>query len=140
MKLKYLSTLSCVIFFLAFKIQETACFADTAFDIARYVEGNKQTDKDRAGYVKSLLQAAGRTLTKPYNIMIFNLGEDYVENLSGVKFYSSHVFPGDGTTFGLWIFEHGTFENRGGRGWKNWGFMGRFTRNRKGNKVYFKKR
>ena len=148
MKFKNLSALLCAVIFISFQIQETVGFLDIfaglgklGFGIGKMVEKNNKNIKNRAGFVRSLINSEMYKSKTPYNVMVFNLRHKYKANLHGIKSYTEHVFPGDGTKFGVWRFERGTFENqRNKRGWNNWGFMGRYDRNWRGNKVFFKKR
>ena len=53
-----------------------------------------------------------------YNVMVFNLSQEYEDHFNGVQFYGSAVY--DGITYGIWVFEDGSFTNKGDGGWINW--------------------
>lgn len=69
-----------------------------------------------------------------YNVMVFNLSQNYDDRFKGVVFYGSAVYSG--ITFGIWAFQSGEFTNNGDGGWINWAFRGWFERN--GQHVVFK--
>jgi hypothetical protein len=39
------------------------------------------------------------------------IGEEYEDHFNGVQFYGSAVY--DGITYGIWVFEDGSFTNKG---------------------------
>lgn len=100
--------------------------------IASAANGNS----DRSGFVKGLMESASHQAGDKYNVMVFNLGNDYERSLNGIQFFAST--PYQNLTFGIWIFEDGEFINKGDGGWINWAFSGVFDRNDK--HVEFKKR
>lgn len=53
--------------------------------------------------------------------MIYNMNQNYNENLKDVAYYDTRV-KGD-RTYGIWIFRCGEFKNEGSRGWEHWAFM-----------------
>lgn len=97
--------------------------------ITNLVVSSIKSSRDRGGFVKNLMNTAFYAAGERYNVMVFNLSQDYVENFRGVKFYASAVY--DGITFGIWVFESGEFINKGDGGWINWAFSGWFDRNDK---------
>lgn len=98
---------------------------------------------DRGRFVQDLMNASFDCAGKRYNVMIFNNGFNCDKQFNGLKFeglakMQSGVPPFVGTySYRVWIFEDGTFRNRGDGGWINWGFKGWFDRN--GNSVSFRK-
>ena len=57
--------------------------------------------------------------------MVMNLSQDYNANqLQGVQYFDTVDY--DGITFGVWVFEEGTFVNEGDGGYDNWAFRGWF--------------
>lgn len=92
-------------------------------------------DQDRSAFVKNLMESTFYAAGQQYNVMVFNLGQNYDERFNGVKSYGSAVYQN--LTFGIWVFESGAFTNQGDGGWINWAFKGRFERN--GNHVKFHK-
>ncbi len=73
---------------------------------------------------------------KQYNVMVFNLSQDHEQRFKNVKYYTSANYHG--ITYGIWLFDEGTFKNKGDGGWINWAFRGRFDRD--GGYVKFRKR
>ena len=62
--------------------------------------------------------------------MVFNLQQDYDTDIRNTAEYFKRV-EYDGIPYGIWIFEKGTFTNKGDGGWINWGFYGNFERDGK---------
>ncbi|HEY9867210.1 MAG TPA: hypothetical protein V6D21_23750 [Candidatus Obscuribacterales bacterium] len=100
--------------------------------IASAVDGGS----DRSGFVKGLMESAVHQAGDQYNVMVFNLGNDYERSFNGIQFFATA--PYQNLTFGIWIFEDGDFTNKGDGGWINWAFSGVFDRHDK--YVKFKKR
>ncbi|NHH95995.1 Stress response protein YvgO [Bacillus sp. MB95] len=58
-----------------------------------------------------------------YNVMVMNLSQGYnSDQLQGVQYFDTADY--DDITFGVWIFEEGTFINEGDGGDDNWAFRG----------------
>jgi hypothetical protein len=73
-----------------------------------------------------------------YNVMVFNMSQPYNRNIRGVKFFKQANYQG--VPYGIWIFEDGTFTNKGDGGFINWAFNGRFQRSgNQGHTVTFQK-
>ena len=98
----------------------------------------QKTIKNRGAFVKNAINKICFSTKYKYNVMVFNLAEEHHYRFEGIKTYDDLIYPEDGTIFGVWVFEYGTFENCGARGFDNWAFNGNFTRNSQGNKVNFK--
>ncbi len=110
---------------------------DAAERIQRAINGQDQSDRE--GFVKNLTNAANHASDYKYNVLVFNLGQKYTEELQGKKVYGSGVYAG--VTFGFWVFEDGIFYNQGEGTYENWAFVGSFERsNDRGHKVTFYKR
>ena len=94
---------------------------------------------NREGVVKSMMEAAYNQTKQRYNVMVFNLNQNYDDSqLSGVKSYTNHTYSQ--IPFGVWIFESGTFVNQGDGGFINWAFAGSCKRTGKdGKTVVFSK-
>ncbi|MDB9309023.1 hypothetical protein PN471_10305 [Aphanizomenon sp. CS-733/32] len=103
--------------------------------ITNLIVSSIKSARDRSGFVKNVMNTAFYGAGQRYNVMVFNLSQNYKHNFRGVKFYGSAVY--DGVTFGIWVFEHGEFLNEGDGGWINWAFSGWFNRN--GKYVRFRK-
>lgn len=95
--------------------------------IADAIASAVNANQGREGFVKNLMETTFYQAGQRYNVMIFNLSQEYENRLKGVVFYGSAVW--NGITFGIWAFDDGTFENKGDGGWINWAFKGRFDRN-----------
>lgn len=104
------------------------------------IKKSSLSSSDRAAFVKNLAKAAFYSVGGKYNVMVFNLEQPHSDGrLKGVQLYKSQKWGG--TTYGIWVFERGTFINKGDGGYINWAFKGSF--NRKGNqgkRVVFRKR
>ncbi len=95
-------------------------------EIRQAVEGPQKRDS----YIKGLCEssfyavngAAYKQKVSPYNIMVFNMGLAYKQELRGVQYMQTFTY--DGTTYGVWAFEDGAFENKGDGGYSNWCMMG----------------
>lgn len=82
--------------------------------------------ENRDAFVKNLLNTAWYAAGEKYNVMVFNLDVDHDENLENVQLYGSSTY--EGIIYGIWVFESGTFENKGDGGYINWAFRGWFER------------
>ena len=82
--------------------------------------------QNRDGFVKNLMESSFYASGQKYNVMVFNLSQEYEDHFNGVQFYGSAVY--DGITYGIWVFEDGSFDNKGDGGWINWAFRGWFDR------------
>ena len=102
--------------------------------IAQAIANAVNADQDREGFVKNLMETSFYSAGQQYNVMVFNLNQNYDDRFNNVVFYGSTVFQG-GVTYGIWAFESGEFTNQGDGGWINWAFRGWFERD--GNYVKF---
>jgi hypothetical protein len=94
--------------------------------------------KNRPGFVKGLMEQATYAARGKYNVMVFNMSQPYNRNIRGVKFFKQANYQG--VPYGIWIFEDGTFTNKGDGGFINWAFNGRFQRSgNQGHTVTFQK-
>lgn len=107
--------------------------------IAKYIRDASYHTRNRGAFVRDLLYTAFYRSGQGYNVIVFNLAEDHRQRLYGVTFYGSVAFS-DRTRFGIWVFEYGTFENLGARGWHNWGMIGSFKKSKDGSKIFFHRR
>ncbi len=94
--------------------------------IANQIADAIKSAQNRDGFVKNLMESSFYASGQKYNVMVFNLSQEYEDHLNGVQFYGSAVY--DGITYGIWVFEDGTFTNKGDGGWINWAFRGWFDR------------
>lgn len=104
-----------------------------ALGVAQAISDAVHSDQDRGAFVKNLMESTYYSAGQQYNVMVFNLGQDYQEQFNGVQFYGSVMYQN--LTFGIWAFESGDFTNQGDGGWINWAFKGSFSRD--GNTVHF---
>lgn len=102
--------------------------------IAQAIASAVNANQNRDGFVKNLMESTFYSAGQRYNVMVFNLSQDYNDRFNGVVFYGSAVYSG--ITFGIWAFQSGEFTNNGDGGWINWAFRGWFERN--GQHVVFK--
>ncbi|QOS99841.1 stress protein [Brevibacterium sp. JNUCC-42] len=75
---------------------------------------------NRPGFVKNVMESTFHYAGQQYNVMVSNLNQGYVKQISGVKFYGSINY--NGINYGIWVFEEGEFANQG----NNWAFRGWF--------------
>lgn len=87
--------------------------------------------KNRGGFVKGAMeQAAFQAKKGGYNVMVFNMSQDYDTDIRNTaKFFKQVNYHG--VPYGIWIFKKGKFTNKGDGGWINWAMYGNFTRNGK---------
>ncbi|WP_019547817.1 hypothetical protein [Streptomyces sulphureus] len=97
-----------------------------ALEVAKEIESSIKKAENREGFVKNLMNTAWYASGEEYNVVVRNLSQDYDEDLNGVQTYGSAEY--DGVTYGIWIFEDGTFTNKGDGGWINWAMRGVFER------------
>ncbi|MDM5152688.1 stress protein [Bacillus sp. DX1.1] len=102
--------------------------------IANMIRDSINTQTNRSGFVKGVMESAFYAAGQRYNVMVFNLNQNYDDHFNGVKFFGTTVY--DGITFGIWVFEDGEFTNQGDGGWINWAFRGWFDRNGSHVKFY----
>ena len=95
--------------------------------ITQLVIDKVKINSNRAGFVKNLAESLFDSFHQQYNVMVFNLNQNYEEHFQRVKFYQSTTY--DGIVYGIWAFESGTFQNQGDGGYINWAFKGWFDRN-----------
>ncbi|WP_435051387.1 stress response protein YvgO [Bacillus subtilis] len=97
--------------------------------IANSIRDAVVQNANRSGFVKNMMESTFYSAGQRYNVMVFNLSQNYEEHFRGVKFYGSAVL--NGVVYGIWVFEDGEFTNQGDGGWDNWAFKGWFDRNDK---------
>ena len=96
-------------------------------ELGNTVNDAVKTSRNRSGFVKGVMQSAYYNVgNKKYNVMVFNLSVDHEARLNGVKAFKRASY--DGVTYGIWIFENGTFINKGDGGYINWAFKGDWNR------------
>ena len=95
--------------------------------IGEAIEEAKRTADNRSGFVKGAMEKAYFEAGQQHNVMVMNLSQGYNSNgLQGVHYFTTVEY--DGITFGVWVFEDGTFINEGDGGYDNWAFRGWFER------------
>jgi hypothetical protein len=104
--------------------------------IVNSIKSSIKSARNREGFVKNLCNTAFYSAKQRYNVMVMNLSQGHDSRLSGVKFYASANY--DKVIYGIWVFESGTFTNKGDAGYINWAFRGGFQRN--GGHLKFRKR
>ena len=104
--------------------------------IAQAIASAVNAEQNRDGFVKNLMESTFYSAGQQYNVMVFNLSQEYEDHFNSVKFYGSAVYTG-GIVYGIWAFEDGEFTNKGDGGWINWAFRGWFDRD--GSRVKFRK-
>lgn len=97
--------------------------------ISKAISDAVHSGQDRASFVKNLMESTFYEAGQQYNVMVFNLGQNYDDRFQGVKFYGSAQYQN--LIFGIWAFESGEFTNQGDGGWINWAFRGWFDRHDK---------
>jgi hypothetical protein len=109
-------------------------FTVDVLGIAQAIANGVSPDPNRGGFVKNLMETTFYAAGQRFNVMVFNLNQNYTDRFRGVVFYGSTTY--NGITFGIWAFQSGEFTNHGDGGWINWAFRGWFNRNDK--RVRFK--
>ncbi|OOR48922.1 stress protein, partial [Bacillus mycoides] len=85
--------------------------------IANLIRNAINSQTNRSGFVKGVMESTFYSAGQRYNVMVFNLNQNYEDRFNGVKFFGTTVY--DGITFGIWVFEDGEFTNKGDGGWIN---------------------
>jgi len=89
-------------------------------------EAVKSAD-NREGFVKDVTyQAYYNAGQQQYNVIVQNLSQDHEFQLNGVAGYISANY--DGVQYGVWLFDSGTFTNKGDGGYINWSGYGYLNR------------
>ncbi|MEH2366456.1 hypothetical protein [Nostoc sp.] len=94
--------------------------------IAGAIASSVNASQNREGFVKGLMEEAYFKADQKYNVMVFNLSQNYDENFNGVQLFAKADY--NGVIYGIWAFENGEFTNQGDGGWINWAFKGNFDR------------
>ncbi|ALC81242.1 hypothetical protein [Bacillus gobiensis] len=94
--------------------------------IADRINEAVKSEQNRPGWVKNVMETTFYASGQKYNVMVFNLNQEYDYQFNDVQFYGSAVY--DGITYGIWVFKDGSFDNKGDGGWINWTFRGWFDR------------
>ena len=100
--------------------------------IADKIEKAVNSDASRTSFVKNLMESTFQAAGREYNVMVFNLAQDYDDKFNDVIFYGSGV--ADDLTFGIWAFRDGEFTNKGDGEYKNWAFRGWYDRDEDNDK------
>ncbi|MGG0418705.1 stress protein [Priestia aryabhattai] len=94
--------------------------------IGQAIADAAKTADNRSGFVKGAREKAFYEAGEQYNVIVMNLSQGYDEKLQGIQYFDTVDY--DGVTFGVWVFEDGTFVNEGDGGYDNWAFRGWFER------------
>ncbi|WP_395894402.1 stress protein [Bacillus safensis subsp. safensis] len=112
------------------KTSTTAGNVNINFDvlgIANALINAANANTNREGFVKGLMESAFYAAGAKYNVMVFNLSQGYETRFNGVKTFATVKYGS--ITYGVWVFENGSFTNKGDGGYINWAFRGWFDRN-----------
>lgn len=93
-------------------------------------------NQNREGFVKDLMETTFYPAKEQYNVMVFNLSQEYEARFNGVQIYGA-ANHGD-VVYGIWVFEDDEFTNKGDGGYINWAFRCWFYRD--GSHVKFRKK
>ncbi|MGW9019228.1 stress protein [Priestia megaterium] len=94
--------------------------------IGQAIADAAKTADNRSGFVKGAREKAFYEAGEQYNVIVMNLSQGYDEKLNGIQYFDTVDY--DGITYGVWVFEDGTFVNEGDGGYDNWAFRGWFER------------
>ncbi|MFI8623808.1 stress protein [Bacillus altitudinis] len=97
-----------------------------ALGIANAIVNAVNANANRSGFVKGVMESTFYAAGARYNVMVFNLSQNYQDRLNGVKTFATVQYGK--VVYGIWVFESGTFKNNGDGGWDNWAFRGWFDR------------
>ena len=100
--------------------------------IADKIEKAVNSNASRKSFVKNLMESTFQAAGREYNVMVFNLAQDYDDNFNDVVFYGSGIV--DDITFGIWAFRDGEFTNSGDGDYINWAFRGWYDRDEEDDK------
>lgn len=102
-----------------------------AIELKREINELVHKAENRSGFVKGLMESTVLEAKKRGgNVMVFNLSQEYETDIRNTAVFFDKV-EYDGIFYGIWIFDKGTFKNKGNAGWMNWAFYGNFTRDGK---------
>ncbi|WP_019503623.1 hypothetical protein [Pleurocapsa sp. PCC 7319] len=93
--------------------------------IAELIMQRVGTDENRDAFVKAMVQETWQAYDQQYNVMVFNLNQEYDSQIDQVDYKTVNY---DGIPYGVWIFREGEFTNQGDGGYINWAFKGKFDR------------
>ncbi|RDW19443.1 stress protein [Oceanobacillus arenosus] len=95
--------------------------------IGQAIDDAKRTADNRSGFVKGAMEKAFFEAGQQHNVMVMNLSQGYNSNqVQGVQYFDTVDY--NGITYGVWVFDEGTFVNEGDGGYDNWAFRGWFER------------
>ncbi|MDS0527687.1 hypothetical protein NNC19_18515 [Clostridium sp. SHJSY1] len=102
--------------------------------------GKNNYNGQRAAFCKNLMETTFYAAGGRYNVVVFDLSQNYNYKISGVKMYAGYQF--DGTTYGVWVFDKNQpkgsyFRNDGRRGWDHWACRG--WQKQEGNVMWYNK-
>jgi hypothetical protein len=111
---------------------------DAKLDLNKVVDevaGTIGANKNREAWVKAMLEQTTSRTGGRYNVMVFNMQQNYDFNPPAGTFkFAPATFKGGlrgDITYGVWVFSSAsTFTNKGDGGFINWAFYGTFTRDR----------
>ncbi|RDU24986.1 stress protein [Anaerosacchariphilus polymeriproducens] len=115
------------------KLQAVGANANFNIDVLGIVNkiqasiNSKNFNGNKAAFCKNLMETTFYEAGGKYNVVVFDLSQDYNYRLEGIKMY--HGFSYEGTTFGVWVFDRNQpkgayFRNDGRRGWDHWACRG----------------
>ncbi|WP_084509462.1 hypothetical protein [Paenibacillus assamensis] len=111
----------------AFATSDVAPTPTAQSTITNVADGDITTMNAREQFVKDTLYFYNNKWGNRYNVLVFNTQLGYERSFHGVK--ESAIVSYGSINYYVWVFENGTFRNKGDGGWINWAFLGNFTRN-----------
>ena len=93
----------------------------------------------RSAFVRRAVDKISFETERRYNVLIFDMSETFIENFHGIQSFETLAYIEDNRIFGVWVFEHGTFEIYGNAGEDNLGMFGFYEISANGKTICFKK-
>lgn len=118
--------------------QKVGASLDVKIDLNQTVNDISKTigaKKDRGAWIKSMGEQLRAKYGAKYNVMVFNMQQDYDFNPGPPGTYKFIQTTFDGglagkINYGIWVFRSAAvFKNKGDGGVINWSFSGQYTRN-----------
>lgn len=99
--------------------------------IGKAIDEAVVASKNRGAFVVGVMEQAVPVAKKGgYNVMVFNMRQGYDTDIRNTAVFFKQVIYNK-IPYGVWIFNNGTFTNKGDGGFINWAMYGNFKRDGK---------
>ncbi|TDD63233.1 stress protein [Kribbella antibiotica] len=111
------------------RVEVIAASVNITKQLIKLIDGAIRANQNRAGYVKSLSEAAFHEADGQYNVMVINDANRRVWSLSDVVYEAKA--SGHHGTYHIFVFKAGFIRNEGDGGYINWAYQGWWNRDGK---------